>query len=71
MVFERHRTAPEIWLVLEVGFDPLDFFLCGENYFDMIEKSHNVYAIKQQLKAHRDTYHRVASDLYHTEEKSK
>ena len=25
IVFERQRTAPEIWLVLEVGFDPLDY----------------------------------------------
>ena len=30
----RHRTAPEIWLVLEVGFDPLDCFPCGENLFE-------------------------------------
>ena len=35
MVFERHRTAPETWLVLEVEFDPFDYFLCGENFFKL------------------------------------
>ena len=33
-----------------------------------IEKSNNVYPTKQQLKAHRDFYYRVAGDLYHKEE---
>ena len=33
--FERHRTAPEIWLVLKVGIDPLGPFLCGENLFKL------------------------------------
>ena len=30
-VLEHLRTAPVIWLVLRVGFDPLGYFLCGEN----------------------------------------
>ena len=32
---ERHRNAPEIWLVLRVGFDPTGCFLCGDNLFKL------------------------------------
>ena len=31
--FERHMMAPEIWLVLNIGFDPGGYFLCGLNLF--------------------------------------
>ena len=31
--FERHMTAPEIQLVLTIGFDPGGYFLCGLNLF--------------------------------------
>ena len=33
MEFERHMAAPEIWLVLTVGFDPRGYFLGGLNLF--------------------------------------
>ena len=31
--FECHMTAPEIRLVLTIGFDPGGYFLCGLNLF--------------------------------------
>ena len=33
--FERHMTAPEIWLLLTVGFDPKGYFPCGANLFKL------------------------------------
>ena len=33
--FERHMMAPEIWLVLNIGFDPGGYFLCGLNLFKL------------------------------------
>ena len=33
--FERHMTAPEIWLVLRVGFDLRVYFPGGENLFKL------------------------------------
>ena len=32
--FERHKTVPEKWLVLRVGFDPSSYTLGGENLFE-------------------------------------
>ena len=32
--FERHKTVPEKWLVLRVGFDPTIYILSGENRFE-------------------------------------
>ena len=34
--FERHMTAPEIWLVLIVGVDPRGYFLGGFNLFESL-----------------------------------
>ena len=31
-------TAPEIWLVLTVGFDPRGYFLGGFNLFELANK---------------------------------
>ena len=36
--FERYMTAPEIWLVLTVGFDPRGYFLGGFNLFKLANK---------------------------------
>ena len=36
--FERHVTAPEIWLVLTVGVDPRGYFLGGFNLFRLANK---------------------------------
>ena len=36
--FERYMTAPEIWLVLTVGFDPKGYFLGGFNLFELANK---------------------------------
>ena len=33
--FECHMTAPEIRLVLTVGFDPRGYFQCGANLFKL------------------------------------
>ena len=33
--FERHATAPEILLVLTVGFDPRGYFLGSFNFFKL------------------------------------
>ena len=35
MESERHMTAPEIRLVLKVGFDPSGYFLGGFNLFKL------------------------------------
>ena len=32
--FERHKTVPEKWLVLRVGFDPSSYILGGDNLFE-------------------------------------
>ena len=33
--FERHATAPEILMVLTVGFDPICYFVGGFNFFKL------------------------------------
>ena len=51
--FERHRTAPEIWLVLRVGFDPTGCFLCGDNLFRLANLT--IYIIRVTLNTESDT----------------